>query len=1053
MLRVRLLGEPAAEHDGAPVDLTAPLRRLLVYLALHPGVHERDVVAPRFWPDSPDGVARANLRTAVWALRKAVGADAVLATRTAVGLDPDRYRTDVGELDVRAARGDAAALHDLCREDLLAGWSQDWAAAAREAHRAGLVTRLDALADEAEAAGDPAAAAGRSRARCALTPLDEPAHCALMRRLTAAGDRAGALVVGRELVRRLNEELGVAPAPATRSVLAGLRRPERPSVPGDPGRNPLLGRAAELGVLTDAWSHARAGRGRVVVVTGEGGIGKTRLVTEMAVRADNAGARVAVGAGVDVGGEAPFAVWQELARELVRVVAPPPATAHWPAELGRLAPDLAGALGRADVPAPVAAPELERLRVSDAVLRLVEWAASGRPVLLVAEDVHRADRASMALCTHIGRRLAGLPVLFVLTRRDRPARREADALIDDLTGRGIAVSGVDLGPMDDVALAEVARGAAVLDEPDVARAVRAAEGNPLLAVESARALAAGSSEPPATLRAAVRAALGALAAPARELLEIVAVAGRALSASEIAALQVPDEAEVEHQVLDSGLAQRSAGALRFRHALLAEAARNELDDPARSHRRAGIAIERAAETDPGGDAGAVAAEVARHLTAAGRNDLAGPRWERAARHARTLGALPEAAAFWNEAIRCRPDDGELRLELAEVQGWMGLSEECERAWQAVLERLPEPARRAAWCRRGTLLRTVVCHPSASLDAYRRAAELLDADAPADDRMPILIGQAWGESSVDDPRRAEALLAEVEALVGDPDATSVAEIENVRLMTLIRLGRFSECAAVADRGGSAAARARRPDLAYPIRINAACALSAAGDVEGALAQIDAGLEVTCGIAVLEQPCLSARAFLLGRTGRHDEAVRVAATQLEMAERMDAPDHVELARHDAGLIALAAGRYRDAADLLDAALGSPSRRISRPAARLARAEALVADGYPDEAAAEVRRAVQEEVGPEDRPWALVPRMARVQGLIAGARGDRAEQVRRLTEALTGWRRTRTDDPGTDFMTNFVDLGRPPVAGLVEPGREIDRLESELRIAGAHVEEEVG
>ena len=64
------------------------------------------------------------------------------------------------------------------------------------------------------------------------------------------------------------------------------------------------------------------------------------------------------------------------------------------------------------------APELERLRLFDAVLRLVEWAAR-RPVLLVAEDTHRADRASLALCAHIGRRIAGLPVLFVLTRRDR----------------------------------------------------------------------------------------------------------------------------------------------------------------------------------------------------------------------------------------------------------------------------------------------------------------------------------------------------------------------------------------------------------------------------------------------------------------------------------------------------------------------------------------------------------------------------------------------------------------------------------------------------------
>jgi predicted ATPase len=185
---------------------------------------------------------------------------------------------------------------------------------------------------------------------------------------------------------------------------------------------PLFGRAAELRTLMAAWTAARAGRGRVVLVTGEAGIGKTRLVAELARRADNAGARIAVGAGVDVGGEAPLAVWQELVPQLARTVPPPPEPANWAAELGRLSPDIAARLGRDEPPPPVASPELERLRLFDAVLRLVEWAGAGRPVLLVGEDVHRADPVSMQLCAHIGRRLAALPVLFVLTRRDRPDR-------------------------------------------------------------------------------------------------------------------------------------------------------------------------------------------------------------------------------------------------------------------------------------------------------------------------------------------------------------------------------------------------------------------------------------------------------------------------------------------------------------------------------------------------------------------------------------------------------------------------------------------------------
>ena len=168
----------------------------------------------------------------------------------------------------------------------------------------------------------------------------------LIERLAAAGDRAGALVAGRELAERLRAELGVGPAPATRAAIARLRGPAAgPPLPPGAGP-PMFGRAAELATLSAAWSAARTGRGQVVLVTGEAGIGKTRLVGELARRADNAGARVAVGAGVDVGGEAPLQLWEELARALATVVPRPPEPLGWPAELGRLAPDLARALGR-----------------------------------------------------------------------------------------------------------------------------------------------------------------------------------------------------------------------------------------------------------------------------------------------------------------------------------------------------------------------------------------------------------------------------------------------------------------------------------------------------------------------------------------------------------------------------------------------------------------------------------------------------------------------------------------------------------------------------------
>ena len=1014
MLHVQLLGEVAAVRDGEPVPLSVAHRRLLAFLALHPGPHARDALAARFWPDTPR--ARANLRTAVWTLHQALGPEALRATRESVGLGPV-----VRDLDDPDRDGEPCP-----------GLDDDWADAARAEHRRRRLARLDALIT---AADDPATAAARAAARCALTPLDEAAHRVLMEKLDAAGDRAGALVVGRDLAGRLRAELGVGPAPATRAVLARLQT-HGGSAGVRPGlRRPMFGRVRELATLSAAWSTARSGHGQVVLVVGEAGIGKTRLVGELARRADNVGARVAVGAGVDVGGEAPLAIWQELARALVGVVPAPPASVGWPAELGRLAPDLARALGRTAAPPVVAAPELERLRLFDAVLRLVEWAASERPVLLVAEDLHRADRASLALCAHIGRRLAHLPVLFVLTRRDRPDRPDADALLADLAGRGLDVTEIELGPLAAEEVAEVARSVAALADGPLAQVVAAAEGNPLLAVESTRALAAGSVAPPPNLRAVVRTALGRLPDAARELAEAVAAVGRAFSVSELAALGAT--ADAERRLLDTGMTRRVSGGIAYRHALLAEAARADLRDPQGTHLAVALAVEAAAEH---GDA--TGAEVARHLQLAGRNDLAAARWARAARHARSLGALPEVVTFCYEAVRCAPDDVEARMELAEAYSWSGRTVEFEREWEAVMARAPCAAQPALWCRRGLLFKTVACNPAASLAAYRRAGQLLDSAAAPELRARVLLGLAWNEGSAGNPAHSEPLLVEAAALIPDPDDETQAEIETTRLITAIRLGRFAECEALAMRAGVVIDRVLRPDFAYVVWILAACALACAGDVEAALRTAERGVAATRGVPVVALPCLAAQAHLLTRMGRHDEAARTVAELQTTAERLDSAPLLALARHDAGLVALAAGRPREAADLLGAALDGQAA-VSRPAARLARAEALAVAGAADEAAAELRRATLEPVRLADQAWALVPQVARVQGLVARARGDLAEARRRLTESADGWRRRSgtVREVGHEYMAALVDLGRPPIVGLVEPERELARITGEL------------
>jgi hypothetical protein len=188
-------------------------------------------------------------------------------------------------------------------------------------------------------------------------------------------------------------------------------------------------------------------------------------------------------------------------------------------------------------------------------------------------------------------------------------------------------------------------------------------------------------------------------------------------------------------------------------------------------------------------------------------------------------------------------------------------------------------------------------------------------------------------------------------------------------------------------------------------------------------------------------LAARAYVLARLGRLDSAREAVERESAAAERADNPELRSTAEHDRGMIALALEDYEPAAHLLGAALahGAP---VSRPLARLARAEALARLGRCDEAQEEIKATALEPIGAGDFPDTLVPRMSRIQGLIAAARGDAALAARLLEEAAAGWRRVRDcSGDGERYTSSFADLARPPVLGLVEPDRELERVLSEL------------
>ena len=627
VLRIQLLGHMAVECDGA--QLTAPSARrswsLLAYLALSPGPQARGDLAAHFWPDVLDSSARASLRSAVWSLRRALGPAAepyLIVDRNRVGLAPGpELWVDVDAFNTLVRAGREREAVELCTGELLAGFEEEWALMARDAHRERLLEVLERLAGSSEAAGDQDEALEWSRRAIAVDPLSEDAHRGLIARLAASGDRARALMVYRSLGERLRRELSVAPSPATRALVERLRIDADDAPPADPNTaptstsavldataapapistnpvpgataapapsqtvrpatgaipsQPLIGRTRELDQLLEVWSGVQPGVGAVVSVCGEAGVGKTRLASELLVRAGEQGAGTAACAALDLGGAAPFGLWAELLRKLLATVPIPPADAAWPEDLARLVPEIPSLLERADSERRFVSPDLERARLLEATVAAIEWAARDRPLALLLEDTHIADPSSLELTGYVARRIDSLPVLFVLTRRPLPRRTEVDRLEHALRSRGLLREELVLGPLEPAAVAELALDVAALAQEDVARVVAASEGNALLAVETARAISRGERELAEGVRGAVRGAFGSLGDAGRQFVELAAVAARELEHAEVAALPIADPAEAAVEALDSGMLVERERRIGFRHALLREAAYREL---------------------------------------------------------------------------------------------------------------------------------------------------------------------------------------------------------------------------------------------------------------------------------------------------------------------------------------------------------------------------------------------------------------------------------------------------------------------------------------------
>ena len=342
MLRMSLLGEQAIVDDraGSVQARSSRVVALVAFLAVHAGSPQpRQRIAGLLWPESTNAQALTNLRRELHHLRQVLGDEAslVVTPRDLCWRDTNTCRVDVRVFDTErkaalaaAAAGDddgilvhATAATAAYRGELLPGAYEDWLLEARSELERQCVDLCDLVCAARARTGDLTGALEAARRRVQLRPLEEVGYRALMELQADLGDRAGAVSTYHHCASVLERELGVAPDPATSKAFQRLMAQARPAAqslaaaspgPGRPGlaAAPLIGRSAELTALHGVWRAAAAGSRGVVLVRGGAGVGKTRLVAEVAELARRQGAVVATAQCFGAAGRlalAPVADW------------------------------------------------------------------------------------------------------------------------------------------------------------------------------------------------------------------------------------------------------------------------------------------------------------------------------------------------------------------------------------------------------------------------------------------------------------------------------------------------------------------------------------------------------------------------------------------------------------------------------------------------------------------------------------------------------------------------------------------------------------------------
>lgn len=966
-LRVELLAAPRVILANGRALLLNRKDAALVALVALDGPLGNARVAALLWPDASQKQADNSLRQRLYRLRRDCGAAVVVSVpllQLAPGVEIDL--TDA----LQALDGDPAA----CAGELLGDYDYRaeaevaaWVDAARQRWRHRRRDALAALASRCEQQGELAHALQVAARLVADEPLHEHGHRRLMRLHYLRGDRAAAVAAFEQCERLLKDELGARPGAETLALLATVERgaplaavrPARAPAPASLLRPPrLIGREGELALLDAA--HAA---GRVFLLLGEAGLGKTRLLSEFAAQHSGCvGAQARPGdAGV------PFALLARLLRAVLEAGAKVDPGDETRRELARLLPELGSGLAIGG--------EGQRLLLQRAVERTLALAAAAGVERVLVDDLHFADAASLEMLQSLvgAEPLTSLRWGFAQRPAEGGAPLEAFGVALEETHR---LQRVALAPFGAAQLEALIESLALpqVDAHWVAPLLRHTGGNPLFALETLKdhlltAAPDGRTLPqPATVGVLIERRLRQLSTPALALARVAAVAGADFSIAlaehvlKTPALALSDAwAELESAQVLSGA--------RFAHDLVLDAVLRSVPQQIARHSHAAVAAFLQVQ-------GAEPAACGAHWERAGIDREAGQALLAAARRALAVGRRDEECRFLERAAACFERAGlaaqafDARLDMvAGVVTVRGAAAAMALAEQLVAAAVGPQQQAAALVRRAGVLQWLVRAADSARDAERALALIghdpADADARAiaqhlPDNATAVRAVGILASSLSSLGQAQRAVQLMEAWSARADAVADADTR------LFFVGTFGSVLGYANRRREAAAVCRR---------------------HLQLARGDGRLDEE--LAALSN--LAATHIYLGQL---DLAIAFASDARALRQRLGDDRATQLVNDgNLGWFLASAGRYAEALGLLESALDG-LRTLMPGSAFVANTECFLADvmialGRPARA---LKLLAQDD--------AALPGFLRAKRVLGRVRADRLTAMRpstALTDAL--------------------------------------------------------